>query len=47
MNFSFDGFDTEPTSVDPLASKSEGKGLDNQRVKSLPLFSRRGLAIPK
>jgi hypothetical protein len=25
MNFGFDGSDTEPTSVDPLASKSRGK----------------------
>jgi hypothetical protein len=28
MNFGFDGSDTEPTSVDPLASKDKGKGLD-------------------
>jgi hypothetical protein len=33
MNFGFDGSDTEPTSVDPLASKSEGKGLDKSKGK--------------
>jgi hypothetical protein len=35
MNFGFDGSDTEPTSVDYLASKSGGKGPDKRNSKGL------------
>jgi hypothetical protein len=34
MNFGFDGSNTEPTSVDPLASKREGKGSDKSKHKA-------------
>jgi hypothetical protein len=34
MNFGFDRSDTEPTSVDPLASKSGGKGSDKSKGKA-------------
>jgi hypothetical protein len=40
MNFGFDGSNTEPMSVDPLASKSEGKGPDKGKGPSFVLEKR-------
>jgi hypothetical protein len=34
INFGFDGSDTKPSSVDPLASKSGRKGLDKSKGKA-------------
>jgi hypothetical protein len=47
MNFGFNRFDTKPTSVDPLAEKSEGIKLKKPRAKasSSSLLDKRTWAI--